>query len=112
MAASTLDTLATASATGGDVSTLVSKAKKKAKTPQEQAKLAGKEFEQVFLSNMLGHMFQGLKGEGPLGGNDNATSTWRSFLTDEYAKKITQSGGIGIASQVTRELLRVQEGAK
>ena len=35
--------------------------------------------------------------------------TWRSFLTEEYANEITKAGGIGIADQVMREILSLQE---
>jgi Rod binding domain-containing protein len=34
---------------------------------------------------------------------------WRSLLTDQYAKSIAKSGGIGIADQVYRSLIAHQE---
>ena len=52
------------------------------------------------------------QGDGPLGGGGTGGETWRSFLTDEYAKEIAKSGGIGIADQVQRELLTLQETGK
>jgi flagellar protein FlgJ len=57
---------------------------------------------------MFQHMFTGMDGDGPFGGN-GATGVWRSMLTDEYAKSFTKSGGIGIADQVYRTLIAQQE---
>lgn len=75
-----------------------------------KAKAAAQNFESVFLNSMFEHMFTGIDGEGPFGGS-GATKVWRSFLTDAYAKKFTQAGGIGIADQVYRSLIAHQEGA-
>jgi len=36
---------------------------------------------------------------------------FRSMLTAEYGKQVTKRGGLGIADQVYRELLRAQEGS-
>jgi Rod binding domain-containing protein len=33
---------------------------------------------------------------------------FRSFLTDAIAKQMSKSGGIGIAAQVQREMLKMQ----
>jgi len=33
---------------------------------------------------------------------------WRSLLTDELGKSVAQSGGVGVASQVYSELIRLQ----
>jgi peptidoglycan hydrolase FlgJ len=77
---------------------------------KEKAKQAGVEFESVFLSNVLSQMFSTLEqGDGPLGAGGTGGETYRSFLTDEYAKEIANNGGIGIADQVMRELLATQE---
>ena len=83
-----------------------------AKTPGEgretKARAAAQDFETVFLNSMFQHMFTGMDGDGPFGGN-GATGVWRSMLTDEYAKSFTKSGGIGIADQVYRTLIAQQE---
>lgn len=73
-----------------------------------RAKAAAQSFEAVFLNSMFEHMFTGIDGEGPFGGN-GATKVWRSFLTDAYAKNFTKAGGIGIADQVYRSLIGAQE---
>ena len=71
---------------------------------------AAKEFESVFLTNFLQSMFSGLSTEAPFGGG-HAEETWRSMLVKEYADEIVETGGIGIAESVYRELISVQEAA-
>jgi Rod binding domain-containing protein len=73
-----------------------------------KAKSAAKEFEAVFLNAMLQPIFSTVKSDGPFGGGQGA-ETWRSFLTDEYAKKFAAAGGVGIADHVYRALLATQE---
>lgn len=76
----------------------------------EQAREQSREFESVFLSTVLAQMFSTLEeGSGPLGAQGAGGEIWRSFLTDEYAKEIVNAGGIGIADQVMRELISLQE---
>jgi Rod binding domain-containing protein len=83
-----------------------------AKTPgpnkEAKARTAAQDFEAVFLNSMFQHMFTGMDGDGPFGGN-GAAGVWRSMLTDEYAKSFAKSGGIGIADQVYRTLIAQQE---
>lgn len=67
------------------------------------------DFEAQFLSQMLQPMFEGLKSDGPFGGG-HAEKMWQSMLVQEYGKAIAQSGGIGIADEVQKQLLRAQEG--
>lgn len=76
---------------------------------EAEAQRTGKEFEQMFLSQMLQPMFEGI-GEGPFGGG-YGEKMFKSMQLDEYAKALTNAGGIGIASAVTREILRMQEKA-
>jgi Rod binding domain-containing protein len=75
---------------------------------EAKARAAAQDFEAVFLNSMFQHMFTGIDGDGPFGGN-GATGVWRSMLTDEYAKSFAKSGGIGIAGQVYRTLIAQQE---
>ena len=75
---------------------------------QAKAHKAAQDFEAVFLNSMFQHMFTGIDGEGPFGGQ-GATGMWRSLLTDQYAKSIAKAGGIGIADHVYRSLIAQQE---
>ncbi len=73
-----------------------------------KARAAAEDFEAVFLNSMFQQMFTGIEGDGPFGGS-GATGVWRSFLTDQYAKTFAKAGGIGIADQVYRSLIKQQE---
>jgi len=86
----------------------MSAAKAPAVGKEAKAHAAAQDFEAVFLNSMFQHMFTGISGEGPFGGN-GAVGVWRSMLTDEYAKSFAKSGGIGIADQVYRTLMARQE---
>jgi peptidoglycan hydrolase FlgJ len=72
------------------------------------AREIGEEFEAVFLASMMQHMFAGIETDGPFGGG-RAEETWRSLLIEEYGQEIAAAGGIGIAEEITRELLALQE---
>jgi flagellar protein FlgJ len=76
----------------------------------DKARGAAQDFEAVYLNSMFAQMFTGLDGDGPMGAGTGAgAGVWRSFLTDEYARTVAKSGGIGIADQVYRELIAQQE---
>jgi len=75
---------------------------------QEDAMRVGRQFEQMFLSQMLAPMFEGISGNGPFSGG-KGEEMFRSFQVDAYAQAISRRGGIGIAQQVAREILRLQE---
>jgi len=72
------------------------------------AKKAARDFESVFLSEMLGEMFAGLPTDGPFGGGQGE-EIFRSLMLDEYGKQLAAQGGIGLADGVTRQLLQMQE---
>jgi len=76
---------------------------------QKAARKAAEEFEQTFLTSMLENMFQGVETSAPFGGG-HAEQQFRSVLLGEYAKDMAKSGGIGIADDVYREILAIQEG--
>lgn len=66
------------------------------------------DFEAVFISQMLNGMFEGDELTSYFGGG-TAGEVYKSFLTNEYGKVLAKSGGIGIAAQVKKELLKLQE---
>jgi|WetSurMetagenome_2_1015567.scaffolds.fasta_scaffold608924_1 peptidoglycan hydrolase FlgJ len=76
-----------------------------------QIKQAAQAFESVFISQMLGQMFEGISTDGPFGGGQGE-AMFRSLMVDEYGKQIAAQGGIGLADNVTRELLQHQEAAR
>ncbi|MBP2292091.1 rod-binding protein [Azospirillum rugosum] len=73
-----------------------------------QIRKAADDFENVFVSQMLGHMFDGIEVDETFGGG-HGEEMFRSMLTEQYAKQVNSRGGFGIADQVYRELLRAQE---
>ncbi len=73
-----------------------------------KAKAAAQDFEAVFLNTMFQQMFTGIDGDGPFGGS-GASAVWRSLLTDQYARTFARSGGVGIAADVYRSLIKMQE---
>jgi Rod binding domain-containing protein len=73
-----------------------------------KAKETAQDFEAMFLNSMFQQMFTGVDGEGPFGGS-GPTGVWRSFLTNEYSKTFAKAGGVGIADQVYRSLIHMQE---
>ena len=69
---------------------------------------AANEFESVFLAQMLGAMFSGIKSDGVTGGGQGE-DMFRSLLMDRYAEGIQAQGGIGIAAAVKAQMLKMQE---
>ena len=78
----------------------------KAPLPAPAAK-AAKEFEAMFLSEMLAPMFQGVSRSSLFGGPGQ--EIWTSMLTQEYARTLAQGGGIGIGDAMMRQLMQQQE---
>ncbi|NDE90999.1 MAG: chemotaxis protein [Alphaproteobacteria bacterium] len=79
----------------------------KKSTPEEATK-AAKDFEAVFLSQMLAPMWAGV-GEDNFMGGGSAEETYRTMLVGEYGKLLSKAGGLGISDAVQREILRMQE---
>ena len=67
-----------------------------------------REFEEVFLAQMLQPMLSGLTPEEPFGGGPGE-DIWQSMLVKEYGKALVARGGIGIADTVVRGILLAQE---
>jgi Rod binding domain-containing protein len=81
-----------------------------AKTPDQASKVA-KDFEAVFINEMMGSMFQGIQSDGMFGGGPGE-SIFRSMMIENYSKTMAAQGGFGLANAVKRELLRAQEKAQ
>ncbi len=74
----------------------------------EQIRKVARDFEAVFISQMLQPMFENISAEAPFGGG-HGEDVWRSMQVQEYGKAISQSGGIGVADAVMREMIKMQE---
>jgi Rod binding domain-containing protein len=75
---------------------------------EAQADKAAKDFEAVFIGQMLGAMFDGVKTDGPFGGG-YGEGVFRSLMIEQYSRTIADQGGFGLADQVKREILKLQE---
>jgi len=74
---------------------------------RSQIKQAAQAFEATFLSSMLQNMFEGVDTSAPFGGGQGE-EMFKSFETEAMAKQMAKAGGIGIAAQVQREMLKMQ----
>lgn len=84
-------------------------AAKRGQVGKSEIEKAASEFESVFLGQMLQSMVPSDKDPNSLFGNEEGDEIFQTMMVDEYAKQISKSGGIGIASYVQRELLGQQE---
>lgn len=94
-----------------DIKKLHSTAKSLRGMPKaSEAEIAAKaeEFEAVFLSQMLSHMFSGIETNEMFGGGEGE-QMYKSMMVDEYGKIIARTGGIGVADHVKAEMIRLQE---
>lgn len=71
---------------------------------------AAKDFEAVFISQMMSHMFSSVEVD-PMFGGGQGEEMFRSMMVEEYGKQLAASGGIGIAEQVTAKLIDMQAAA-
>lgn len=69
---------------------------------------SAKEFESVFLSQMMSQMWSGVEVDETFGGG-HAEEVWRGMMVEEYGKMIARNGGVGIADQMKSQLLALQE---
>jgi peptidoglycan hydrolase FlgJ len=74
----------------------------------EEINAVAKDFESVFLTQMMKHMFAGEEANAYFG-EGTAGDIYKDFLMNEYGKSIANAGGIGIADVVRQELLKMQE---
>lgn len=66
-----------------------------------------KEYEGMFLAEMLSHMFSGIEVDTEFGGG-KGEEMFRSLLVQEYGKKIAEGPGLGIAAKVKEVMIQAQ----
>lgn len=86
---------------------------------KENAQKVAKEFEALFISQMLEHMMSGDTLGKEMFGSAESEEIYKGMMMEQYSKAIVKSGGIGIAqnlekalierSLANRELLKTQE---
>lgn len=77
----------------------------------EKIEHAAKEFESVFLAEMLKPLFEGIETEAPFGGG-KGEEIFRGMMIQEYGKIFAETGTVGIADSVKQELIKIQETQK
>lgn len=102
------DILETVSASAKAVSDKVAVVEPSAEEAKLRAKIAdtGKAFEAQILSTMMQSMFNGVGG-GEFSGGEGEKQ-FKSLLVDAFAKQTVKAGGLGIADQIAREMLKLQ----
>jgi Rod binding domain-containing protein len=77
-------------------------------TPEQMARVkkVSHDFEESFLQVMMGEMFNTVEAGSFSGGAGE--EAFKSFLTDAFSKQISASGGIGLSTQLNKELLKMQ----
>src|SRR5690349_592332 len=73
---------------------------------REQAEAVAKQFERMFISEMLQPMFAGIQTDAPFGGG-TGEQVFRPMLLDQYADAVAKGRGVGIADAVLKEILRL-----
>ena len=71
---------------------------------------ASKDFEGMFMSQMMQPMFESVDVD-PVFGGGHGEQVMRTFLVQEYGKLAAKSGGLGIAAEVKSEMIRAQAAA-
>jgi Rod binding domain-containing protein len=71
-------------------------------------KQTAREFEGMFLGQMLNEMWATVDIDPEFGGG-NGEAMFRGMLIDEYGKNLMTKGGLGIAAQVEDEIRRLQK---
>jgi peptidoglycan hydrolase FlgJ len=69
---------------------------------------AARDFEAVFISQMFEQMWSGVSTEGNFGGG-NGERVFRSLMIQSVGQQIANSGGIGLAPAIKREMIAMQE---
>ncbi len=75
---------------------------------REDIEKTAKDFESFFLTQVLEYMFADIPTDGPFGGGFGE-DIYRSFMLQEYGKTLANSGGIGLADAVMKEMISIQE---
>lgn len=69
---------------------------------------AAKEFEGVFISEMLSHMFGDTEPNSLFGGG-KGEQMFKSLLIEQYGKAVAGGNGIGLSSQIKAMMIDMQQ---
>lgn len=77
----------------------------------EKVTAVAKELESVFLTEMMKHMFAGVKPDENFGGG-SSEEVYKSLMLEEYGKQFSKVGGVGIQQAIKEEILKMQNAQK
>lgn len=77
---------------------------------ESRADAAAKDFEAVFIAQMLAPLFSSVKTPSIAGGG-KSEDFFKSLMQDAYAKAMAERGGFGLADHVKSSLITLQGGA-
>ncbi len=80
------------------------------KMSMEKIDATAKDFEAMFMTEMLRPMFEGIEVDPTFGGG-KTEEVFRDFMLDEYGKQLASTGTFGIADLVKKQLIEMQEHA-
>ncbi|MDE1153856.1 MAG: rod-binding protein [Micavibrio sp.] len=73
-----------------------------------KTKASAQDFEAVFISEMLSHMFEGIKPD-PMFGGGSGEKMFQGMMVQEYGKMMAKGQGIGISQQLQTVMMQMQE---
>ncbi len=85
-------------------------ATKKAKMTTAQLEATSKDFEAVFMSQMLKPMYDGLETDSMFGGGPGEDSM-RDLLVQEYGKSMVRNDSYGLSPAIMKAMIQMQEQA-
>lgn len=91
----------------GDMAVMQSSMPKLGKLGHGNMDKAAKDFESMFMSQMLQPMFESMNVD-PMFGGGNGEKIMRGFLVQEYGKIAAKGSHFGIADSVKAEMIRAQ----
>ena len=103
--------LALMNASQSDVSSKVNDTKLAAASKSDaQIEAAAKDFEAMFMTQMLQPMFEGLKPNKMFGGG-KGEEIFKGFMLEEYGKMMSETGQLGISDLIKGEMIKMQSEA-
>jgi peptidoglycan hydrolase FlgJ len=70
------------------------------------------EFESVLLGQLAGLMMETAKPAEAFGGGGQSEEMWQGFMAEQMGRQMARSGGVGLASHVYDQMIRMQGTAK
>ena len=69
---------------------------------------AARDFESMFIAQMLQPMFENVGNDDVFGGGE-AEETWKGMMIEQYGKKLSDAGGLGLSDAIRAAMIQMQE---